>query len=164
MVPDALKCHFTPLVIYSEGTCFSAAPTAPHLQLELHLIINSSGDSHPKNLREHRRRSCDCVKCSCSRVFCPHRCRVVPVSSGSNHPAQNLHTIGADVSCCIDAFLCHHLAVDQHSGTRLADGNVELKTTETKPTCSLRDVFQLTSVSRSKEEQGRRVSCSAMMD
>lgn len=60
-------------------------------------------------------------------VHAPHRCRVVLVPSGADHPAQHLHAVRGDVSRCVDGFLGHRLAVDQRSGACLADGDVQLK-------------------------------------
>lgn len=61
--------------------------------------------------------------CAC----CSHRCRVVLVPSGADHPTENLQPISADVSCCVDGLLRHHLAVNKHFGARLTDGEVKLQ-------------------------------------
>lgn len=74
------------------------------------------------------------IKAMC--VCYPHRCRVVLVPSGADHPAQNFQSVYGDVSRCVDGFLAHHLAVDHHFGARLADCNVKLRETK-HPTCSL---------------------------
>lgn len=66
--------------------------------------------------------------CAC----CSHRCRVVLVPSGADHLTKNLQPISADVSCCVDGLLRHHLAVNEHFGARLTDGEVKLQRRKTK--------------------------------
>lgn len=56
-----------------------------------------------------------------------HRCRVVFGPSGADLPPQNFHAVDGDVPRRVDVLLGHRLAVDHHSGARLADGDVELR-------------------------------------
>lgn len=93
----------------------SAAGDIEDLELEL----------KKTNMKVKNLRSRDRLDLASTR---PHRGRVVFISSGTDHPAQNHHPVPADVPRCVHAFLCHHLAVDHHFGARFADGDVELKT------------------------------------
>lgn len=56
-----------------------------------------------------------------------YRSRVVFGASGSNHPAENLHPVSADVFGCVDRLLSRRFTVDHHERRRLTHCDVQLR-------------------------------------
>lgn len=47
-------------------------------------------------------------------------------ASGPKHPSEDLHSVGGDVTGCVDRFLPNHSTIEHHFHRRLTDGYMEL--------------------------------------